>query len=618
MQYISKNVQHTHKTNVTSKASPVKTSPAVALFLESYESLIKRCADLKHQNLQADTIEKQLIEIADQTIQDYNISADTKGTHYLNKDYQEEFKSYVRGIINGGTLAPLLDRSDVASIHIFGHDTIVLSLTDGSRTLMPSLADTEEHLAIMIHQLAAKSGHTSLRFNATSPVLNIRLESGHYLFAVTSITEQISAVIHRPNTNHTSLEVLEQTGAITPQISYVLKSAVQSPSPANLLIVGGTGTGKTTLLRSLLAEIPQSEFLVTVENNPELNLKTSAIHQRTLALTTSTTNNNTDDNTSMDQLVDIALNMSADRLIIDEVQDTEAVHLLKAMGTGNDGSIGTINAYNINSAINKILIYTQRLAAAPTPDSVIREISEVLHLLICTKKLSNGCRVVTSIQEITGYKDGEVTTSEVFAPGTGGIATYVKPFNSSGQTLACLTASGFNPEKLGTPYQTVPSGYYRPQANHPTRQDTSTSQINQSQPQPAHTGTQVHSAYTQHSQPQPNPSQPQPNLSQPQQPQPNTSASMRKNLLKKRRSAKQSRAVKKQRNAEYEIHAGWPPPNTTRLRKPQDLAAGDWSAAWSTAVRPEPYQNYTNPSVKPPWESTSPTPRAPSHDRPWT
>lgn len=428
-------------------------SPGLELFTHSYDSLLQKFLELERQKLHADVIDKQLMGIAEAMVRDYNTSALIAGRTRLNDQDEREFLNNVRGLMGGGPLVPLLDRSDVENIHILGHDKVILSLADGRRIPGPPLAGSEEELVMMIRHLAATAGHTSRRFDTASPILDLRLASGHRLFAITAVAERTSVVIRRHRMLTSSLEKLEQLGTISAQMSHVLRAAVRPPGPANMLVVGGTGAGKTTLLRGLLSEVPQSELVVTIEDTLELHLRSSGLHERTLALETRTSNTEGTGEISMYDLCKAALRMSPDRVIVGEVRGGEVMQLLQSMGIGNDGSIGTIHAGNTRAAINKMLIYAQRSPDSPTPDSVLREIAQVLHLLVYIKKLPDGRRAVTSILEITGFSDGEVHTSEVFAPGPDGVGVYVKPFEPGGETLARLTAAGLDPAALGEPYR---------------------------------------------------------------------------------------------------------------------------------------------------------------------
>ena len=428
-------------------------SRSLELFRQSHQALLHEYMELKRQELGSEDLDKQLVNRANQIIRDFNTSAVMAGKPQLSEQDESEFRSQVKGLMGGGSLAPLLEREDVENIHILGHDNVVLSLADGNRTMAQPVADSEADLVMMIRHLAATAGHTSRRFDTAAPILDLRLESGHRLFAVTAVAERTSIVIRRHRMLTNSLDTLEELGTLTPQMSAVLRAAVRPPNPANMLVVGGTGSGKTTLLRGLLSEVPQSELVVTIEDTLELHLRSSGLHKRTLALETRTSNTEGTGEITMYDLCKAALRMSPDRVIVGEVRGGEVMQLLQAMGIGNDGSVGTIHAGNTKAAINKILIYAQRSPDSPTPDSVLREIAQVLHLLVFIKKLPDGRRAVTSIREVTGFEDGEVLTSEVFAPGPAGHGVYVRPFKSDGEALARLKIAGFSPAALGEPYR---------------------------------------------------------------------------------------------------------------------------------------------------------------------
>ena len=516
-----------------------ETSPGLELFQQSHERLLQQFLELERQKLPTDVIDKQLMDTAGSIVRDFNTSALMVGKPRLSDEDEREFRAQARGIMGGGALVPLLEREDVENIHILGHDKVVLSLADGSRISAAPLAASEEELVMMIRHLAATAGHTSRRFDTAAPILDLRLASGHRLFAVTAVAERTSVVIRRHRMLQSSLESLEKYGTVTPEMTAVLRAAVRPPNPTNMLVVGGTGAGKTTLLRALLSEVPQSELIVTIEDTLELHLRSSGLHERTLALETRTSNTEGLGEISMYDLCKAALRMSPDRVIVGEVRGGEVMQLLQAMGIGNDGSLGTIHAGSTQAAINKMLIYAQRSPDSPTPDSVLREIAEVLHLLVYIKKLPDGRRAITSIREVVGFEDGGVVTSEVFAPGPDGVGVYSTPFQADGEPLARLVATGFDPEVLGEPYRresVVPQSRPQPQQQpHPARQQPQPQQPQparqqpQQQPQPSHQQPQPQQPQPARQQPQqqpqpshqqPQPQQPQPARQQRQQPQP--------------------------------------------------------------------------------------------------
>lgn len=419
------------------------------LFEDSREAIMQTYLSIDRDNLATNVLRQQLTMAANKIIHDYNLSAAQNGQEKLSEDARNSFISQVNSVMSSSALTALIDRADVETIHVLGHQNVIVSLAGGRRVHAPPIARSEEELVMMISHLAATSGGTSQQFNRNAPILDVRLASGHHLFAITSISEQTSAVIHRQSMISTSLEVLERSGTITPSIRAVLRAAVNSPKPVNMLIIGSKGAGKTTLLRSLLAEVPQSEFLITVEDAFELCLQASGVHRHTLALGTRSSDLVESEEISAYDLTKTALKMSPDRIIVGEIRGGEAAHLLHSMSVGNDGSVSTIQAHNVNSAINKMLLYTQRTPDSPNTESILREISESLHLVIHIEKLPNGRRVVQYIHEVTGFDGEQVCTSEVFSPDRSGVGTYMKQFEPNGTTLARLRASGFDPQTLG-------------------------------------------------------------------------------------------------------------------------------------------------------------------------
>ena len=433
------------------KATPEAASAAQTLFQRHHEALLEQFLDMEREGVPVTEIGTTLAQAAERIAREHNTAALIAGRPQLTEEDRREFVANVKGLMGGGSLTPLLDRPDVENIHILGHDRVVLSLANGERIPAAPVAGSEAELVMMIRHLASTAGHTSRRFDTASPILDLRLASGHRLFAVTSVAERTSVVIRRHRMLTSSLDELQKRGTLTSPMAAVLRAAVHPPNPANMLVVGGTGAGKTTLLRSLLSEVPQQELLVTIEDTLELHLRSSGLHERTLALETRTANTEGTGEITTYDLAKAALRMSPDRVIVGEVRGGEVMQLLQAMGIGNDGSVGTIHAGSTRAAINKMLIYAQRSPDAPTPDSVLREISEVLHLLVYIKKLPDGRRAITSIREVTGYEDGRVLTSEVFGPGPNGVGVYLRPFKADGEALARLTGSGFDPKSLGKP-----------------------------------------------------------------------------------------------------------------------------------------------------------------------
>ena len=237
-----------------------ETSPGLELFQHSHERLLQQFLEMERQKLPAEVIDKQLMDLAEGIVRDHNTSALVAGRPKLTDEEEREFRSNVRGLMGGGALVPLLEREDVENIHVLGHDKVILSLANGDRIMGPPLAASEDELVMMIRHLAATAGHSSRRFDTAAPILDLRLASGDRLFAVTSVAERTSMVIRRHRMLTSSLDRLEELGTITAPMKTVLRAAVRPPAPTNMLVVGGTGAGKTTLCAACCRRCPSPSW----------------------------------------------------------------------------------------------------------------------------------------------------------------------------------------------------------------------------------------------------------------------------------------------------------------------------------------------------------------------
>ena len=258
--------------------------------------------------------------------------------------------------------------------------------------------------------------------------------------------------IRRHATHKVDFDYLVSVGSITPEVAEFLKHCVRPPGPVNMLVAGGTNTGKTTFMRAMINEIPKHEVLVTIEDTLELHLTKSGAHERCYELETRTANIEGTGAISMYDLAKAALRMAPDRVIVGEVRGGEVMQLLTAMGQGNDGSVGTIHANSSQAVISRILTYSQRSPDATTPEFVLRQVGETLHLIIFLERWGpDQKRQVSSIREVVGYHEGDVLTSEIFNLNEEGVLTYRRPLSPKGETYRRMTQSGFDPAVLGEP-----------------------------------------------------------------------------------------------------------------------------------------------------------------------
>jgi pilus assembly protein CpaF len=205
------------------------------------------------------------------------------------------------------------------------------------------------------------------------------------------------------------LEDLLNYKALTPEIAEILKGIVKAR--LNILISGGTGTGKTTLLNVLSRFIPGDERIVTIEDSAELQLK----QEHVVRLETRPPNIEGKGEITQRDLVRNSLRMRPDRIILGEVRSGEAIDMLQAMNTGHDGSLSTIHANNPRDALMRLETIVAMASLNIPGESIRRYISSAIDVIIQLARLSDGSRRMMSLQELTGMESGIITMQEIFS-----------------------------------------------------------------------------------------------------------------------------------------------------------------------------------------------------------
>jgi len=339
-------------------------------------------------------------------------------------------------------LQPLVDDPGVRDIHISGHDRVWLSLRTGGKVRGPAVADSDDELIELIATAARRLGRSERRWDHANPELNLQLPNGDRLHALMAVSGRPTITIRRHDFDLHRLAHLVELDVCDELLAGFLAAAVRAR--LNIMVAGGTNTGKTTLLRCLINEIPSEERLITVEDSLEIGLDRFAdLHPDYETLEAREANTEGVGEFSLAALVRAALRMDPQRVIVGEVRGAEVLPMLLAMSQGNDGSMCSIHADSSKGVFSRLAMYAamtrERLEPTVTNLLVANAVDLVLHL-----GWVGDVRRMTSVREVTGLTDTghEVASNELWRPDTSGVTRPAAP--ASAETVDALAAAGFD------------------------------------------------------------------------------------------------------------------------------------------------------------------------------
>jgi pilus assembly protein CpaF len=305
-----------------------------------------------------------------------------------------------------GPIQPLLSDPAISEIMVNGHDDVWVERA-GLVYKVNVRFDDEEHLRRIIERIVNRVGR---RIDEGSPMVDARLSDGSRVNAVIPPLALRGSylTIRRFRDMPLDTKALIEKGTLTPKSARFLELAVAGG--ANILISGGTGTGKTTTLNVLSAAIPDGERIVTIEDAAELQL--NQVH--VLPMESRPSNAEGAGRVSIRDLLRNSLRMRPDRIIVGECRGAEAVDMLQAMNTGHDGCMTTIHANTTRDALSRLetLVLTSGIEL---PARAIREqIASAFDLVVQLERMVDGSRRIVAITEVTGMEAGIVTLQDIY------------------------------------------------------------------------------------------------------------------------------------------------------------------------------------------------------------
>ena len=247
--------------------------------------------------------------------------------------------------------------------------------------------------------------------DTTNPMVDARLEDGSRLNAVIPPLSLKGPVltIRKFKPELANIEDFLRNGTLTPYMARFLEACVKAK--LNIIICGGTGGGKTTLLNVLSSFIGSDERIITIEDAAELKLN----QEHVISLETRLTNYEGEGAITIRDLVINSLRMRPDRIIVGEVRGKEAFDMLQAMNTGHSGSLTTMHANGPIDALNRLETMIL-MAGMEIPVKALREyIENAINIVVHIQRLSDGKRKITSICEVDGFKDDVINLNEIFS-----------------------------------------------------------------------------------------------------------------------------------------------------------------------------------------------------------
>jgi pilus assembly protein CpaF len=356
-------------------------------------------------------------------------------------------------ILGYGPLEPFLRDDSVTEIMVNGAERIYIERT-GKIELSDSTFVDDAHLLRIIDKIVSQVGR---RVDEASPMVDARLPDGSRVNAIIPplALRGPTLTIRKFSRDPYTMDDLINFGTVTAKSAHFLAACVQGK--LNVLVSGGTGTGKTTTLNALSAYIPGDERIITIEDAAELQLQQDHV----ITLESRPPNIEGQGEVKIRELVRNALRMRPDRIIVGEVRGPETLDMLQAMNTGHEGSLTTIHANSPRDALARLetLVLT---AGVELPLRAIREqVASAFDLLVQITRLVDGSRRISHVTEVLRMESDVITLQDIFLarpPDEESAAAQIS------RLLSPLSCTGLKPhflEKMAANGVTLPSTFFQ-------------------------------------------------------------------------------------------------------------------------------------------------------------
>ncbi|MCA3192953.1 MULTISPECIES: CpaF family protein [unclassified Cupriavidus] len=413
------------------------------LKMDIHAAIIERVELEKLQRLTPEQVKRELAILVERIVDERNIPLNEAERRRLVSDVRDEMLGY-------GPLEPLLADPTVSDILVNTASKVYVERR-GRLELTDVTFQDDAHLMKVIDKMVSRVGR---RVDESSPMVDARLPDGSRINAIIppSAVDGPLLSIRRFAVNPLMVKDLVELQTLTPPMAQLIEAMVRAK--LNILISGGTGSGKTTMLNILSGFIPESERIVTIEDAAELQLRQDHV----LRLETRPPNIENRGEITQRSLVRNALRMRPDRIILGEVRGAEALDMLHAMNTGHEGSLATIHANTPRDALTRLENMVSMAGLSLPPRTMRQQITSAITVILQVSRLSDGRRKLMSIQEVTGMESEVVNMQEIFTFKRTGV-------DAEGRVKGYFCATGVRPQfsdRLQAFGLSVPERLYEP------------------------------------------------------------------------------------------------------------------------------------------------------------
>ncbi|MBI1788818.1 MAG: CpaF family protein [Acidobacteria bacterium] len=346
-----------------------------------------------------DRLRTEIGRVVERLLEDERVPMTTAEQNKIVEEVLDE-------VLGLGPLEPLLKEPSISDILVNRHDKVFIE-RNGKLSETSVRFKDDAHLLHIIEKIVSQVGR---RIDEAQPIVDARLADGSRVNAIIPplALDGPCVSIRRFGRHVITQDEMIQYKTLMPSMMKFLAACVQSK--ATVLISGGTGSGKTTMLNALSRFIPEEERIITIEDTAELQLQ----QRHVVKFETRPPNLNKEGGINQRQLLRTALRMRPDRIIVGECRGAEALDMLQAMNTGVEGSMSTVHANTPRDAFSRLETMVL-MADLEIPTRVIlQQLASAIRLVVQVSRLQDGTRKIVSIAEVLGVADDRIQLQDIF------------------------------------------------------------------------------------------------------------------------------------------------------------------------------------------------------------